>query len=113
LEIKKSQTKSGKEYSKDFTVALKLIDVFNQKQMCNSVITGKENASKDWNCIISMFLTSFNICFVFVHARFMCICPKTAIWLFWGIRSAFLAKRGWQPWLQTFCRMRLLSAGTL
>ena len=24
--------------------------------MYDSVITGKENASKDWNCIISMFL---------------------------------------------------------
>ena len=35
-----------KEYSKDFTVALKMIDVFDQKQMYNSEITGKENASK-------------------------------------------------------------------
>jgi len=26
--------------------------------MCDSVTTGKENASKDWNYIISMFLTT-------------------------------------------------------
>ena len=46
-----------KEYSKDCTVALKLIDVFSKKQMYNSVITGKEHASQDGNCIISMFLS--------------------------------------------------------
>jgi len=36
-------------------------DVFNKKQMYDHVATGKENASEDKNCIISMFLTSFNI----------------------------------------------------
>jgi len=36
-----------------------MFDLFNKKQMYDSAITGKENASKDWNCIISMFLTSF------------------------------------------------------
>jgi len=30
-----------------------------------------------------MFPTSFNIHFVFGYARFMCTCPKPAIWLFW------------------------------
>jgi len=30
-----------------------------------------------------MFLTSFYVYFVFSHACFMCICPKTAVWLFW------------------------------
>jgi len=39
--------------------------------MYDSVITGKENASKDWNCMILMFLTSFNIYFVFGCACFM------------------------------------------
>jgi len=38
-----------------------MFDVFDKKQMYDIVIAGKENASKDWNCIISMFLTSFNI----------------------------------------------------
>jgi len=38
-----------REYYKDFTVALKMFDVLNKKQMYDSVITGKENASKDWN----------------------------------------------------------------
>jgi len=33
---------------------------FNKKQMCDSVFMGKENASKNWNCIVSMFLTSFD-----------------------------------------------------
>ena len=36
-------------------------------------MTGKENASEDWNCIIIvlMFLTIFNIRFVFDYACFM------------------------------------------
>jgi len=50
-----------------------MFDVFNKKQMYNSVITWKQNASKDCNCIISMFLMSFNIHFVFGYACFMCI----------------------------------------
>jgi len=29
-----------------------------------SVIMGKENASKEWNCIIPMFVMSFNVYFV-------------------------------------------------
>jgi len=48
-------------------------DVFHKKQMYNSVITGKENASKDWNCIISMFLIVL-----------ITICLKTAICFFFG-----------------------------
>jgi len=38
--------------------------------MFESAITGKENASKDWNCIILMFL-SFNIYVVFGYVCFM------------------------------------------
>jgi len=60
-----------------------MIDVIDKKQMHDSVITGKEYASKDWACIISMFfLTSFNVYFVCGCACFVCICLKTAIWLF-------------------------------
>jgi len=51
--------------------------------MYDSVITGKENASENWNCIISLFLTNFNIYFVFGYACFMCICLPIALWLFW------------------------------
>jgi len=40
------------------------------KQMYDSVITGKENASEDWKRITSMFLTSFNICLAFGYACF-------------------------------------------
>jgi len=35
-----------KEYCKYFTVALKIFDVFNKKQMYDSVFTGKEIAYK-------------------------------------------------------------------
>jgi len=38
--------KGSKEYCKDFTVALKIFDVFNKKQMYGSVFTGKEIAYK-------------------------------------------------------------------
>jgi len=34
--------------------------------MYNSVFTGKEIAYKNLNCILLMFLTSFNICFCLV-----------------------------------------------
>jgi len=67
-----------------------MINVIDKKQMYDSVITAKENASKEWNCIMSMFLTSFNVYFVFGYACIMCICLKTAIWL-------VLVKTGWQP----------------
>jgi len=66
-----------------------MVDVIDKKQMYHNVITGKENASKEWNCIASMFLTSFNVYFVFGYACFMCICLKTAIWLFLGQGLAF------------------------
>jgi len=60
------------EYCKNFTVALKMIDVIDKTQMHDSVITGKEYASKDWTSIISPFLTSFNVYFVCGCACFMC-----------------------------------------
>jgi len=43
------------------------------KQMYDRVITRKENASKDWNFIISKLLKSFSVCFVVVYACFMYI----------------------------------------
>jgi len=61
--------------------------------MFESAITGKENASKDWNCIILMFL-SFNIYVVFGYVCFMWICLKIAICFF----LAFLVITDWQPW---------------
>jgi len=45
-----------------------------------------------------MFLTSFNVYFVFSYTFFMCVCFKTAIWLFLGQGLAFLVNTGWQPW---------------
>ena len=77
------------EYWKNFTVAVKMFDVIDKEQMSDTVITWtwKENTSKEWNCVISMFLTSLNVYFVFGYACFMCICLKTAIWLFFATRS--------------------------
>jgi len=49
-----------------------MIDVIDKTQMHDSVITGKEYASKDWTSIISPFLTSFNVYFVCGCACFMC-----------------------------------------
>ena len=40
-----------------------MIDVIDKMQMHDSVIIGKEYASKDWTCVISMFLTSFMVYF--------------------------------------------------
>ena len=55
-----------KEYCKDFTSALKIFSVFNKKQMYDTVLTGVKNASKNWNCILLMFLTRFVIYFCLV-----------------------------------------------
>jgi len=62
--------------------------------MYNSVITGKENASKEWNYVISMYLRSFNTCFVFgYNVYFMCYWLKTAIYLaFFGQRLPFFGE---------------------
>jgi len=57
-----------------------------------SVITGNRNASEDLNCITPMFLTSFNIYFVFGYARFIHV-----IYVMTAIRI-FLVRTGWQPW---------------
>ena len=81
------------KYWKDFTVALKMIEFIDKKQIYDSVISGKVNVSKEWNCIVSMLLTSVNVCFVFGYAYFMCWCLKTAVWLFW-------VTAGWQPCYQ-------------
>jgi len=62
-----------KEYCKGFTVVLKMFDRFNKKKLHVSVITGKCNASKDWNCIKSIFQRSYNVCFVFAYACFVCL----------------------------------------
>jgi len=50
-----------KEYCKDFTLALQIFDVFNKKQMYDSVFPGKGNASKYWSCISSILLLNFKI----------------------------------------------------
>jgi len=51
-----------------------MIDAIDRKQMYDSIIIGKENASKKWNCIIPLFLTGFNVYFVFGFAYFLCNC---------------------------------------
>ena len=74
-----------------------MIYVIDKRQMHDSVITGEEYASKDWTCVVSMCLTGFNAYFVCGCACFMCICLKTAIWLFWDKVWLSLVKTGWQP----------------
>jgi len=59
-----------------------MFDIFDNKQMYDRVFKGEENGSKDWNCILSMFLTSYNIYFVIVYVCFICMCFKSVIWLF-------------------------------
>jgi len=90
------------EYCQGFSVALNMInvdDVVDKKQMYNSVITRKECASKDWNCIISMFLMSFIVYFVFGYAYLMCR-PIYVLKLLSGFfpDKFWLVKTGWQPW---------------
>jgi len=60
-----------KEYCKDFTVALKTFDVFDKKQMYDSVITAKENAYKNW-IITEAKNSHFFVCkrTGFVHQEF-------------------------------------------
>jgi len=89
------------KYWKDFTVALKMIDAIDKKQVHDSVIVGKENASKEWDCIMPMFLTSFmSILCLVMHI--LCICCKTATRIFsvffWDKIWLFSVKTGWQPW---------------
>jgi len=51
--------------------------------MYDSVFTGKENASKNSNCTLSMFLTNFNTYFCLVMHVLLYewpICLRTAIW---------------------------------
>ena len=62
--------------------------------MYDNVITGKENSFKEWNFIISMFLTSFKVYFVLRYACFMCIHLKIGIWLFLGQGLAFFGEDG-------------------
>ena len=73
-----------------------MIDVIDKKQMHDSVITGDEYTSEDWTCVISMFLTSFNVCFVWLCMFYMCICLKTVICFFLG-QGLFFGWTGWQP----------------
>jgi len=78
-----------------------MLYVFNKKQMYDSVITGRENASRDWNCIISMFLTSFNTCSILcLVMNILCVYVLRPLPLFCtclGQGLFFLVKTGWQP----------------
>jgi len=79
----------------------KIISVIDKKQMYDNVIMGKENASKEWNCIISMFLTSFNVYFVFGFMHVLAYVHSSSLyavkmlsgflffWLFLGRNQAF------------------------
>ena len=77
------------EYCKNFAVALKMIDAFDKKQMYDRVIIGKKMLVKIGDCIILMFLMSFNVYFVFGHACFICKSRKLLSGFFLT-RSSFL-----------------------
>ena len=58
--------------------------------MHDSVITGKEYASKDWTCVISMFLTSFNVhCILCVVVHVLCVYASKLLSGFFGTSSGF------------------------
>ena len=61
-----------------------MIDVIDKKENARQCNYGNEYASKDWTCVISMVLTSFNVYFVCVCPCFMCICLNSVTWLFFG-----------------------------
>jgi len=71
-----------------------MINIIEKKQMYDSVIMGKDNASKERNCIISLFLMNCKAYFVFGYACTMCICRQTAIWLSLGHGLAFFGENG-------------------
>jgi len=64
-----------------------MIIVIDKKQMYDSVITGKGNASKEWNVLYWCF---WQVLCLVMHA--LCICLKTASWLFWGQGLAFFGE---------------------
>jgi len=89
---------------KDFAVVLKMIVVIDKKQMYDSVIAGKENASEEWHCIISVFLTSFHVYFVFGYTYFCVYALKLLsgfFWLFSGQGLAFFGEDRLATLLQT------------
>jgi len=79
--------------------------------MHDSVITGKQYASQDWTCVISIFLTSFNVYFVCGCACFMCICLKTAIWRFWDKLWIFFGEDRLATLLCSLARFDLANRG--
>ena len=86
------------QYWKNFTVALKMINVVDKKQTYDSVMTRKENASKECN-YISMFLTWWvlmSILCLVMHV--LCVYAlKLLSDLFWDEVWLFLVKTSWQP----------------
>ena len=68
--------------------------------MYDSVITGRENASKEWNHMIRcLWRVLMSILCLFMHV--LCVCAlrllSSFFWLFLGKSLAFLVKIGWQP----------------
>jgi len=83
------------EYCKNFTVALKMINVIDKKQMHDSVNTGNEYASKDWTCVISMFwrvliIWLMSILSVVVHV--LCVYASKLLSGFFGTRYGFFGE---------------------
>ena len=80
---------------KKITVALKIIDVVDKKQMYDSVITGKENASKEWNCIISYYIdeswqVAMSVLCLIRHI--LCVNALKLLSSFFGTKSDFFGE---------------------
>ena len=87
-----------------------MIYAFDKKQMHDTVITGKEYASKDWACVISMFLTSFNVyCIWVVHA--LCVYASKLLSGFFGTRSGFFGEDRLATLLRSLSRCDLTNRG--
>jgi len=80
------------EHCKDFTAALKMIDIINKRQMYESVITGKENTSNYWNLYYIIVFHEFQY---FRH--FLCVYVLKQLSGFFGTKPVFLVDTGWQP----------------
>jgi len=61
--------------------------------MHDSVIMGKEYASKDWTCVILMFLTSFNVYIVWLCMFYVCM-SQNCYPAFLGQGLAFFGEDG-------------------
>jgi len=87
-----------------------MIDVIDKKRMHKSVIMGIKYVSKDWTCVISMFLTSLSNLYVVVHV--LCVYAsklQSAFFRFIVTRSRFFGEDRLATLLCSLARFDLAS----